>query len=177
MYSIRYKGEVWFSIFLTQFGVFCHSITPLLLYFIYDNIIQDRVHSLDNKILVLAVVICRIFRTFCCYYGEIKQNKAGLKMYRLMVNAIVKKTIACSPLTNKNISATQLSKTMQTDCSLLLLYPVKLSFFIENIISFVMLSAIILYAAGFAGFIGICMVGTYLIFRFLFKKVINRIDK
>lgn len=30
--------EVWFSIFLTQFGVFCHSITPLLLYFIYDNI-------------------------------------------------------------------------------------------------------------------------------------------
>lgn len=97
-------------------------------------------------------------------------------MYRLITNALLKKTILCSPLTNKNISETELTKTMQTDCYMFLIYPAKLSFFLENLVTFFTLSAIILYSAGFAGFIGILLLTATMLFRFVFKKFVNRID-
>lgn len=98
-------------------------------------------------------------------------------MYRLVSNAIVKKTFKCSPLTNKKISVTHLNKMMDTDCSILLLYPAKLAYFIENILCFVLLSVLVIYVASWPGVIGISLVGANLFFRFLFKKAINNMDK
>jgi len=98
-------------------------------------------------------------------------------MYRLVSNAIVKKTFKCSPLTNKNISVTHLNKMMDTDCSILLLYPAKLAYFIENIMVFVILSVLVIYVASWPGVIAISLVAANLFFRFLFKKSINDIDK
>ena len=40
-----------------------------------------------------------------------------------------------------------------------------------------MLSGIILFAAGIPGLIGIILLGSNLLMRFLFKKVINKVDK
>lgn len=176
-YCLDYQGDIWFGIILAQIGYVCHCVTPLLLFYIYENMVENRTSSTDNKILVLSVVLCRLLRTFGCYYGEIQQNKAGLKMYRLVTNSILKKTILCSPLTNKNISTTELSKMMHTDCSVLLMYPAKLSYFLENVLSFIALSGIVLFVSGLPGLIGILLIGANLFFRILFKKVINKVEK
>lgn len=40
-----------------------------------------------------------------------------------------------------------------------------------------MLSGIILFAAGIPGLIGIILLGSNLLMRFLFKKMINKVDK
>lgn len=98
-------------------------------------------------------------------------------MYRLVSNAIVKKTFKCSPLTNKKISVTHLSKMMDTDCSILLMYPAKYAYFIENILCFLLLSVLVIYVASWPGVIGIFLVAANLFFRFLFKKAINDMDK
>ena len=98
-------------------------------------------------------------------------------MYRLVSNAIVKKTFKTSPLTNKKISVTHLSKMMDTDCSILLMYPAKYAYFIENILCFVLLSVLVIYVASWPGVIGIFLVAANLFFRFLFKKAINDMDK
>ena len=98
-------------------------------------------------------------------------------MYRLVSNAIVKKTFNTSPLTNKNISVTHLNKMMDTDCSILLMYPNKLAYFIENILCFVILSALVIYVASWPGVIGIALVAANLFFRFYFKRAINVMDK
>lgn len=97
-------------------------------------------------------------------------------MYRLAANAILKKTILCSPITNKNISAAGLSNMMHADCSVMLLYPSKLSYFIENVVSFVLLSGIIIFVSGLPGIIGIICIGCILIFRYAFKKLTNKVD-
>ena len=97
-------------------------------------------------------------------------------MYRLVSNAVVKKTFKCSPLTNKKISATNLNKMVDTDCSILLMYPVKYAYFIENILCFVLLSVLVVYVASWPGVIGISLVAANLFFRFLFKRAINKMD-
>jgi len=66
---------------------------------------------------------------------------------------------------------------MDTDCSILLLYPAKLAYFIENIMVFVILSVLVIYVASWPGVIAISLVAANLFFRFLFKKSINDIDK
>lgn len=98
-------------------------------------------------------------------------------MYRLTTNTILKKTILCSPLTNKDISVTALSNMMHSDCSVMLMYPAKLSYLIENLVSFVLLSGIIVYVSGLPGLIGILCVGANLLFRYFFKKFTQNVDK
>ena len=98
-------------------------------------------------------------------------------MYRLTANLILKKTILCSPLTNKDISATNLSNMMHSDCSVMLMYPAKLPYLIENVVSFILLSGIIIYVSGLPGLIGIVCLGTILIFRYAFKKFVGKIDE
>lgn len=158
-------------------GNLCHCATPVLLYFIYINVTHNAYLTPANRLLVFIVVGCRIIRVYCGYYGEILQNQAGVKMYRLVANAIVKKTFRCSPLTNKKISVTHLNKMMDTDCSILLMYPAKLAYFIENILCFLILATLVILVGGWPGVIGICLVGANLIFRFLFKKIINNMDR
>lgn len=159
------------------FGNLAHTATPWLLFYIYVNVVSHNYQSTQNKILIASVIVCRIIRVYCGYYGEILQNQAGVKMYRLLSNAIVKKTFKCSPLTNKKISVTHLNKMMDTDCSILLLYPAKLAYFIENILVFVILSVLVIYVASWPGVIGISLVALNLLFRFYFKKTINDMDK
>jgi hypothetical protein len=98
-------------------------------------------------------------------------------MYRLAANAILKKTILCSPITNKKISATGLSNMMHADCSAMLMYPSKLSYLIENVVSFVLLSGIIIFVSGLPGIIGILGIAGNLIFRYVFKRFVNKVDK
>lgn len=152
-------------------GTFCHMIGPLLLFYIYKNIAEGNIKSSQNQALVIAIVVCRLIRVLGCYYGDIEQNKAGLKIYRLMANAILKKTINCSPLTNKNISSAELSKMMHSDCSVLQMYPAKLSYMIENGVAFVVLSGTIIWVSGLIGIIGILLLGANFLFRYLFRKL------
>ena len=105
------------------------------------------------------------------------QNQAGVKMYRLASNAVVKKTLKCSPLTNKKISATNLNKMVDTDCSIILLHPTRYATFIENILNFILLSALVVYVSAWPGVIGIVLIGANLFFRFLFKRAIGSMDK
>lgn len=161
---------------MALFGNFCHCLTAYLLYFLYLNVAHKTYQTTQNKILIGAIVLCRIIRVYCGYYGEILQNQAGVKMYRLVSNAVVKKTFKCSPLTNKKISATNLNKMVDTDCSILLMYPVKYAYFIENILCFVLLSVLVVYVASWPGVIGISLVAANLFFRFLFKRAINKMD-
>lgn len=126
---------------------------------------------------MIVLVICRIIRVFCCYYGDIEQNKAGLKLYRLTANAILKKTIKCSPLTNRKISVTELSKMMHSDCSVLQLYPPKLSYMIENGIAFVVLSGTIIWTSGIPGIIAILLLGANFLFRYLFRKLMMSTER
>lgn len=100
-----------------------------------------------------------------------------MKLYRLVSNTILQKTFQVSPLTNKKISITHLNKMMDSDCSLLMMYPAKLAYFIENIICFVILSIFVIYVAGLPGIIGITLVAANLFLRMLFKKKINVMDK
>ena len=97
-------------------------------------------------------------------------------MYRLMSNAITKKTFNCSPLTNKNISVTEMSKMMHSDCAMLLVYPAKLSLVMDNAVLFVILSGTILFVAGIPGLIGILLTAANLAIRFLFRKGMKKID-
>ena len=159
------------------FGNLCHCATPILLYFIYVNVVHHKYLTSQNRLLVFITVACRIIRVYCGYYGDILQNQVGVKMYRLVSNTIVKKTFRSSPLTNKKISVTHLNKMVDTDCSILLMYPVKLTYFIENILCFVILATLVVVVSSWAGVIGIALVGANLIFRFLFKKIINNMDK
>lgn len=66
---------------------------------------------------------------------------------------------------------------MHTDCSVLLMYPAKLSYFLENVLSFITLSGIVLFVSGLPGLIGILLIGANLFFRILFKRVINKVEK
>ena len=137
---------------------------------------HKQIQSTQSIILVSAIVLSRIIRVYCGYYGDILQNQTGVKMYRLTMNVVVKKTMNCSPTTNKEISATNLNKMVDTDCSILLMYPAKSSYFVENILCFVMLSVLVIYVASWPGVIGIGLVAANLFFRFLFKKAINNMD-
>ena len=152
-------------------------MTVYLLYFLYINVVNKRYQTTQNILLLIGVVLTRIIRVCCGYYGDIIQNQIGVKMYRLAANAIVKKTLKCSPLTNKKISPTNLNKMMDTDCSILLMYPQKYSYFIENILCFILLSALVIYVATWPGVIGIVLIAANLFFRLLFKKAINAMDR
>lgn len=59
----------------------------------------------------------------------------------------------------------------------MLMYPAKLSYLIENLVSFVLLSGIIVYVSGLPGLIGILCVGANLLFRYFFKKFTQNVDK
>jgi ABC-type multidrug transport system fused ATPase/permease subunit len=57
------------------------------------------------------------------------------------------------------------------------MYPAKLAYFMENILCFVILSTLVIYVASWPGVIGIALVSANLFFRFLFKRIINKMDK
>lgn len=50
-------------------GNIFHCSTPILLYFIYTNVVYNNYFSTMNKILIGAVILCRIIRVYCSYYS------------------------------------------------------------------------------------------------------------
>lgn len=38
-YPSIYSGDIWFGIILAQIGYICHCMTPLLLFYIYGNLV------------------------------------------------------------------------------------------------------------------------------------------
>lgn len=91
-------------------------------------------------------------------------------MYQLVSLAITKKTLKCSPLSNKNISASDLTKMMHNDCYNIITYPAKIGVMLEMTITHICLPVIAVYVAGMPGAIGIGLLFTVLVMRFLFKK-------
>ena len=65
---------------------------------------------------------------------------------------------------------------MDTDCKNVMMYPNKHCYYIENILSFICLSWLIVYVASWPGVIGIILVGVNLIFRFYFKHKLVVMD-
>jgi hypothetical protein len=158
-------------------GFVSHCLTFYLLYRIYQNLQHNETNSEFNKMLAAGTIFCRFLRIYCCYAGEIKLNEAGLKIYRLGANCLIKKSLRCSPLSNKNISSTMLSKLMHTDCECLLIYPSKIGFALENVFSMVIVSCLAVYVAGLPGLIGILLFLSYMAVRACFKKLINKVEK
>ena len=98
-------------------------------------------------------------------------------MYKLVAKTIVMKTLKCSPLSNKNISMTKLSKMMHTDCSMLIIYPSKLGLAIDHTLNQIISSAIVIYVSGFAGLIGILFLLLTMLLRYLMKIKIDEAAK
>jgi len=127
--------------------------------------------------MVITVVMCRLLRVFCCYYGEMSLNEIGLKMYQLVSLIITKKTLKCSPLSNKNIKSSELTKMMHTDCYNIITYPARIGVMVENTITHICLPLIAVHVAGLPGLIGILLLFTALFLRFAFKKMLATGEK
>ena len=66
---------------------------------------------------------------------------------------------------------------MHSDCAIIMSYPAKLAMVLDNLLNFVILSAIILRVSGFVGLAGIFFMVFALLLRILIKKHIDSIDK
>ena len=106
-----------------------------------------------------------------------KFNEIGLKMYQLVCMAVTTKTLRCSPLSNKKISPSQLTKMMHNDCYNIISYPAKVGVMIEMIITHAILPVIAIYVAGVPGAIGIALLFIIIILRFIFKRQLAAGDK
>lgn len=118
-----------------------------------------------------------MLRIICGYYSDMKLNEIGLRMYHLVCMAVTSKTLSCSPLSNKKISSSQLTKMMHNDCYNIINYPSKMGVLIEMIITHTCLPIIAIYVAGVPGAIGIALLFAAIFLRFIFKKQLAEGDK
>lgn len=55
--------------FLALIGNLSHCATPYILYFLYLNVLHNQYQTTQNKIFIGVIIICRILRVYCGYYG------------------------------------------------------------------------------------------------------------
>jgi hypothetical protein len=93
-------------------------------------------------------------------------------MYQLVTLAVAKKTLKCSPLSNKNILGSELTKMMHTDCYNIITYPARFGVMLEYTLTHIISPAIGVAVAGIPGVIAIALLFTSLFLRFMFKRVL-----
>jgi hypothetical protein len=125
--------------------------------------------------LILIIVISRVFRILFSFYGEMKLKEIGLVMYRLTVYAVIRKTFRSSPLSNQNLSVSEMTKMMHNDCAMIMNYPAKLALVLDYSLNLVISAALILYVSGLSGFFGLLFMFVTLFLRFLVKHNVETI--
>ena len=99
-----------------------------------------------------------------------KIKEIGLEMYRLTAYAIIKKTLRCSPLSNQNLSVSDMTKMMHNDCAMILNYPAKLAQLLDYSLNIIISTTIVIYVSGLSGFLGFLVLFVTLFFRFLVRQ-------
>jgi len=94
-------------------------------------------------------------------------------MYQLISEAIIRKSLNCSTLSNKKITVSEMSKIMHIDCEKLMYYPIKNASVVEGVLYFILLSALVVYLAGLAGAIGLVCLSLLVSIRYCMKKIIK----
>ena len=127
--------------------------------------------------LILIIVVSRVFRILFSFYAEMKLKELGLRMYRLTVYAIIKKTFRCSPLSNQNLSVSQMVKMMHNDCFMVMSYPNKLALVLDYSANLFISTAIIIHVSGISGLLGLLFLFSTLLIRFLVKQKVDAIGE
>lgn len=112
----------------------------------------------------------RILKILFLFYGEMKLKEIGLKMYRLTAYAAIRKTLRCSPLSNQNLSISEMTKMMHNDCTMIMNYPANLAQLLDYGLNLIISAAIIISISGLSGFLGLIVLFVTLFFRFLVRQ-------
>ena len=104
-----------------------------------------------------------------------KLKQIGLEMYRLTAYAVIKKTFRCSPLSNQNLSASEMTKMLHNDCAMIMNYPAKLALVLDYSLNLVISAALVIYVSGLSGFFGLLFMFATLFVRFLLKQKVESI--
>lgn len=67
-------------------------------------------------VLTGIIIVMGWARPFLTNYADNQLQVVGLKMYKLISEAIVRKSLSCSVLSNKKITISEMSKIMHIDC-------------------------------------------------------------
>ena len=150
-----------------------HILTAFLLYFIFKDILNHEYKSYQNMLLTGLIILVSITHPFLTNYADNCLHEVGLKMHQLISLAIIRKSLSCSTLSNKNITISEMSKIMHIDCEKLLHYPIKNASVVEGGLYFVLLSTLVVYLAGWPGLIGLICLSLLVSIRYCMKKIVK----
>ncbi len=126
--------------------------------------------------LILPIIIIAVLRPFLTQFADRRLHAIGFQMYRLMSEALVRKSLKCSVLSNKGISISEMSEIMHIECEKLLTYPSKSVAVVEGALYIVFLSGFIVYLGGLGGLIGIICFILMISIRFCLRSTFTRTE-